>query len=69
MQPGGTFVIANELDGTLESDREMERVIGAIRIHTSEDLKHFLADAGFVNINDKHGEGNRFICVTAQKPK
>ena len=46
----------------------MEYDIGGIRIYAIDEIKQELADAGFTNINARHDDTRRFICVTAQKP-
>ncbi len=69
LKPGGTLVIANEMDGEAESDRMTERAVGGIRIYTIDEIKQSLNYAGFNNIDARHDEGRRFICVTARKPR
>ena len=69
LKPGGMVVIANEMDGITESDRVTERVVGAMRIYSIDEIKQSLHEAGFKNIDARHDEGRRFICVTARKPQ
>ena len=68
LKPGGTFLIANELDGLAESDRRMERVLGLLHIYTIEELESILNSAGFVDIKVMHDEARRFICLISRKP-
>ena len=68
LKPGGTFLIANELDGLAEDDRRLERVIGMLRIYNIDELVSALTVAGFVNINARHDEKRRFISIKCQKP-
>ena len=69
LKPGGTLVIANEMDGEDESDRVTERAVGGMRIYTGDELRTFLKDAGYTHIDVRRDEQRRFLCVTAQKPK
>ena len=68
LKPGGIFLIANELDGLAESDHNMERVVGLLHVYTIEELESVLNAAGFVDINVRHDEARRFICLTSRKP-
>lgn len=68
LKPGGTFLIANELDGLAENDRRLERVVGMLRIYNIDELVSALTVAGFVNINARHDEKRRFISIKCQKP-
>ena len=68
LKPGGTFLIANELDGLTESDRRLERVVGMLRIYNTDELTSALTVAGFVNINARHDEQRHFISIKCQKP-
>ena len=69
LKPGGMAVIANEMDGETEQDRVTEHCVGGIRIYTINEIKQSLVEAGFKNIDARHDEGRRFICVTARKPR
>lgn len=69
LKPGGMVVIANEMDGEGEQDRITERAVGGIRIYSINEIKQSLIDAGFNNIDARHDEGRRFICVNARKPQ
>ena len=68
LKPGGTLIVANELDGEGQEYRDMERRIGGIRIYTIDDIEQELKELGFTGINSRHDEKRRFICVMAKKP-
>lgn len=67
LKPGGTFVIANELDGLDQSYRKLESAIGML-VYTIDEITEALINAGFTNIHSRHDEQRHFICVTATKP-
>ena len=69
LRPGGTCLIANEMDGLDPDVRRLEKAIGNFRVYTTDEIEEYLADAGFVNIRSRHDEARHFICVTAQKPE
>lgn len=66
-KPGGTCLIANELDGLDPSYRKIESAIGML-IYTIEEITDALTKVGFINIKSRHDEERHFICVTATKP-
>lgn len=66
-KPGGTCLIANELDGLDPAYRKIESAIGML-IYTIEEITDALTKAGFTNIKSRHDEERHFICVTATKP-
>lgn len=67
LKPGGTFVIANELDGLASEYRELESSVGML-VYTIEEITDALTKVGFTNIKARHDEERHFICVTATKP-
>ena len=69
LRPGGTCLIANEMDGLDPDVKRLENAIGRFRVYTTDEIEEYLADAGFVNFKARHDEARHFICVTAQKPK
>ena len=69
LKPGGTFLVANELDGEGQEYRDMERAIGGIRIYTIEEIEQQMEELGFVDIKSRHDKERHFICVMARKPK
>lgn len=68
LKPGGTCVIANELDGLDPSFRKMERAVGML-VYTIDEIIRPLTQAGFTDIQTRHDEDRHFICVTATKPQ
>lgn len=68
LKPGGTVLIANELDGLAPDDQILARVVGGMRIYTPDEIEQSLRDAGFTNVTRQHDEQRHFICVTARKP-
>ncbi len=68
LKPGGTVVIANEMDGESENDRLMERRVGGIRIYTINEIEQDLAEAGFTDITSSHDEGRHYVCIIGHKP-
>ena len=68
LKPGGTCVIANELDGLDPEFRKMERSVGML-VYTIDEIIRSLTQAGFIDINSRHDEERHFICVTATKPQ
>lgn len=67
LKPGGTIVIGNELDGTQEIDRRIERTTNYMRIYSIDEIKSTLKQVGFTNIKSRHDEERHFVCVTATK--
>ena len=68
LKPGGTCVIANELDGLDPAYRKLESAVGML-VYTIEDITEIMTKVGFTNIQYRHDEERHFICVTAKKPK
>ena len=67
LKPGGTFVVANELDGLDPEYRKIETAVGML-IYSIEEITDKLTSKGFTNIQARHDEKRHFICVTATKP-
>ena len=68
LKPGGTCVIANEMDGNDKNHRKLEREVGML-VYTIEEITDTLVKVGFTNISSRYNEANHFICVTARKPE
>ncbi len=66
-KPGGTCVIANELDGLDPSYRNLEKAVGML-VYTIDEITEALTKVGFTDINSRHDEERHFICITATKP-
>lgn len=67
LKPGGTIVIGNELDGTQEIDRKIERATNYMRIYSINEIEATLKQVGFTNIKSRHDEDRHFVCFTATK--
>lgn len=67
LKPGGTIMVANELDGLSPSDITLSRDVGGMRVYTPDEIAQALIDAGFTKVNCKHDEQRHFVCVTARK--
>ena len=68
LKPGGTCVIANEMDGLDPNCRKMEHAVGML-VYTIDEITEPLKELGFTGISSRHDESRHFICVTARKPK
>lgn len=68
LKPGGTCVIANEMDGLDPNLKKLERAVGML-VYTIEEITEALHKAGFTDVNSRHDEERHFICVSARKPK
>ena len=69
LKPGGTVVIANEMDGEGEEDRRIEKRVGGIRIYSIAEIEEDLSYAGFTDITASHDKERHFICVMARRPE
>ena len=65
LKPGGTFLICNESNGDSDKDEKWTEIIGGMTIYKDIELKAYLEQAGFhdVQIHKKKG----WLCVTARK--
>ncbi|MBR5684917.1 MAG: class I SAM-dependent methyltransferase [Muribaculaceae bacterium] len=68
LRPGGTCLIANEMDGLAEDVRSFESAVGGFRVYTIDEITEYLVTAGFTDIQSRHDEARHFICVTGKKP-
>ena len=68
LRPGGTCLIANEMDGLAADVRSLEQAVGGFRVYTIDEITEFLTNAGFTDIRSRHDEARHFICVTGKKP-
>lgn len=68
LKPGGTCIIANEMDGIGPGARALERAVTGIRIYTIDEIIEDLTEIGFTQIQSLHDQEHHFICVTARKP-
>jgi len=67
LRPGGTCLIANEMDGLAADVRTFEKTVGGFRVYTIDEIAEYLANAGFTDIRSRHDETRHFICVTGKK--
>jgi len=65
LKPGGAFFICNEANGETTKDDKWTQIIDGMTIYKDSQLKAFLEQAGFQNIQI-HKRKN-WLCVTAQK--
>ena len=65
LRPGGTFLICNESNGDTDKDRKWTEIIGGMTIYKDTELKTYLEQAGFheVQIHKKKS----WLCITARK--
>ncbi|MBQ8035523.1 MAG: class I SAM-dependent methyltransferase [Proteobacteria bacterium] len=67
LQPGGTFLIVNESNGTDKTGKQFEKIIDQMKVYTDEDLKTALSRAGFRNIRITHHPHHPWLAVIAEK--
>ena len=66
LKPGGTFLLCNECGGEDPKDEKWTEKIPGMTIYTPEELRGFLQQAGFQDIQ-VHQNGKGWLCVTARK--
>ena len=66
LKPGGTFLICNESNGDSDKDEKWTEIIGGMTIYSGDELKTFLENAGFCNVQI-HKNKMGWLCVTGQK--
>ena len=66
LKPGGTFLICNESSGDTDKDEKWTEIIGGMTIYSGDELKTFLENAGFRNVQI-HKNKMGWLCVTGQK--
>ena len=65
LKPGGTFLICNESNGDTDKDEKWTKIIGGMTIHKDIELKAYLEQAGFYEVQI-HKKKSR-LCITARK--
>ena len=67
LKPGGTFFICNESNGDTDKDEKWTEIIGGMTIYKDIELKAYLEQAGFyeVQIHKKKS----WLCVMGKKQK
>ena len=65
LKVSGTFLICNESNGDTDKDKKWTKIIGGMTIYKDVELKAYLEQAGFheVQIHKKKG----WLCITARK--
>ena len=66
LKGGGTFLICNESNGDTDKDEKWTEIIGGMTIYSGDELKTFLENAGFCNVQI-HKNKMGWLCVTGQK--
>ncbi len=66
LKPGGIFLICNESNGDTDKDEKWTEIIGGMTIYSGDELKTFLENAGFCNVQI-HKNKMGWLCVTGQK--
>ncbi|MBR1533274.1 MAG: class I SAM-dependent methyltransferase [Ruminococcus sp.] len=67
LKSGGTFMIANESDGTDETSLKFEKIIDGMKCYTAEQLEAALRAAGFSDVEVDHHPQKPWITVVATK--
>ena len=66
LKVGGTFLICNESCGKNSADEKWTKMIEGMVIYTSEQLKQYLEEVGFTNIEARENDKG-WLCITAKK--
>ena len=66
LKPGGTFFICNDCSGDSARDEKWTKRIDGMRVYRDMELKAFLQQAGFQNIQIHKNRSGR-LCIIAQK--
>ena len=66
LRPGGAFLICNECGGDNAKDEKWTQKIGGMTIYRDVELKAYLEQAGFRDIQI-HKNERGWLCITAQK--
>ncbi|MEQ2951359.1 methyltransferase domain-containing protein [Collinsella sp. CLA-AA-H302] len=67
LKPGGTFLICNESNGDTNKDEKWTDIIGGMTIYKGTELKTYLEQAGFRDIQIHKTKS--WLCVTGSKQK
>ena len=66
LKPGGIFFICNEANGETTKDDKWTQIIDGMTIYTDTDLKVYLEQAGFCQLQS-HKNKKGWLCVIARK--
>lgn len=67
LEPGGTFMICNESDGTDDTSLKYEKIIEGMKCYTIDELSSALKSAGFAKVLSDHYNGKPWITIIARK--
>ena len=67
LRPGGTFLIVNESDGLNPREGKWTSVIDGLKIYTPSQLRDFLEEAGFSEMQIDHDSEKGWLALRAQK--
>lgn len=67
LKPGGTFLICNESNGDTNKDEKWTDIIGGMTIYKGTELKTYLEQTGFRDIQIHKTKS--WLCVTGSKQK
>ena len=65
LKPGGTLLICNESNGDTDKDKKWTEIIGGMTIYKDIELKAYLEQAGFHDIQIHKKKS--WLCITARK--
>ena len=65
LKPGGTFLICNESNGDTDKDEKWTEIIGGMTIYKDAELKTYLEQAGFYDVQIHKKKS--WLCITARK--
>lgn len=67
LRPGGTFLIVNESDGLNPREDKWTRVIDSLKIYTPSQLRDFLEEAGFSEMQIDHDSEKGWLALRSQR--
>ena len=65
LKPGGTLLICNESNGDTDKDKKWTEIIGGMTIYKDAELKTYLEQAGFHDVQIRKKKS--WLCITARK--
>ena len=67
LKPGGTFLICNESNGNTDKDEKWTKIINGMTIYQGTELKAYLEQSGFREVQIHKNNKAGWLCVTARK--
>ena len=67
LEPGGSFMICNESDGTDDTSLKYEKIIEGMKCYTIDELSSELKSAGFTEVESNRYDDKPWITVIARK--